>query len=176
MDIEGSELYALEGAREHIKKDMPCLAICVYHMPDDIRKIPQKIYDINQNYSLYIRQYNTWYDDETVLYAVPKQKGFINRSIAETQKNNCENRLLESFKLLSSFYNKNNLELKEAHYWLKSQVNNYQKELKNQNKVITELRQWVSQLEEGKQWLETQMNNYKTESERKEEIIKRISK
>lgn len=35
LDVEGAEPFALEGARQTIKRDMPNLAICVYHDWDD---------------------------------------------------------------------------------------------------------------------------------------------
>ena len=40
MDIEGSELDALEGAARIIATHNPLLAICVYHCPDHFWKIP----------------------------------------------------------------------------------------------------------------------------------------
>ena len=73
MDIEGFELDALEGAKNHIITEKPKLAICVYHKPDDLWQIPEYILNLNPSYKLYLRQYkygdgnNPW---ESVLYAV----------------------------------------------------------------------------------------------------------
>jgi FkbM family methyltransferase len=73
MDIEGSEQNALGGAREIIRINHPILAICVYHIKNDLWKIPLKINDINQNYHLFLRPHG---DDcwDTVCYAVPKNR------------------------------------------------------------------------------------------------------
>lgn len=69
MDIEGSEMEALIGAEQTIKKYRPRLAICVYHKPEDIIEIPKKILEINSDYKLYLRHYS-YVDTETVLYAI----------------------------------------------------------------------------------------------------------
>ena len=68
MDIEGSELKALKGAKNIIKNDRPKLAICIYHKPEDILEIPLYILDLVPTYKFYIRHYSScmW---ETVLYA-----------------------------------------------------------------------------------------------------------
>jgi FkbM family methyltransferase len=69
MDIEGAELAALAGAEETIKRDMPRLAICVYHKPDDIIDIPLYIHGLVPEYHLYMRHHSSFHE-ETVLYAV----------------------------------------------------------------------------------------------------------
>lgn len=68
MDIEGSELNALKGARATIMKNRPRLAICIYHKPEDICEIPEYILSVVPEYRFWIRHYatNEW---ETVLYA-----------------------------------------------------------------------------------------------------------
>lgn len=68
MDVEGSELKALEGAKNTIIKNRPRLAICIYHKPSDVIEIASYILELVPKYRLYIRHYasNMW---ETVLYA-----------------------------------------------------------------------------------------------------------
>lgn len=69
MDIEGSELEALSGSENVIRKFKPKLAVCVYHKPEDILDIPRKILELNPEYKLYLRHYS-YVDTETVLYAI----------------------------------------------------------------------------------------------------------
>lgn len=68
MDIEGSELKALEGAANSIKKYKPRLAISVYHKPEDVLVIADYILSLVEDYKLYFRHY-TGDANETVLYA-----------------------------------------------------------------------------------------------------------
>jgi FkbM family methyltransferase len=51
MDIEGSERFALAGARATLSKYRPRLAICSYHKPDDPDVIPSLIKQANAGYS-----------------------------------------------------------------------------------------------------------------------------
>lgn len=69
MDVEGSELQALEGARKSIEKYRPRMAICVYHKPQDIWELADYILRLNPDYRLLLRHYTTC-NFETVLYAI----------------------------------------------------------------------------------------------------------
>lgn len=69
MDIEGSELKALHGAEQKIKKYKPKLAICIYHKVEDIIDIPSYIHSLVPEYKFYIRHYS-FGQEETVLYAI----------------------------------------------------------------------------------------------------------
>ena len=57
MNIEGSEVAALEGARKTIEQYQPRLAIMGYHKTSDLWNVPLKIKELNQNYKLFLRSY-----------------------------------------------------------------------------------------------------------------------
>lgn len=73
MDINGFEIPAIIGAKEHIKHDAPKLAVCTSHIISDIWEIPKLIDAINPNYRFYIRHYCKTQNRETVLYAIPSR-------------------------------------------------------------------------------------------------------
>lgn len=68
MDIEGSEWDALHGAKRIIREQKPKLAICLYHKPEDMFRVPLYIKELAPEYKIYIRHYTDmlW---ETVCYA-----------------------------------------------------------------------------------------------------------
>lgn len=70
LDIEGAEQDAIDGAKETIKRYKPILAICIYHKAEDWYKVPQKVLEIERDYSLYLRHYMEGIF-ETVLYCIP---------------------------------------------------------------------------------------------------------
>jgi len=71
MDIEGAELYSLQGAKNTIQRDKPRLAISVYHKAEDILTIPLYIHNLVPEYRFYLRHYSSGlYFYDTVLYAV----------------------------------------------------------------------------------------------------------
>lgn len=71
MDIEGEEINALKGARNHIEIDKPKLMISVYHNYEDLVRIPKLIDELNPNYHFYLRFYGTnIFPTEIVLFAV----------------------------------------------------------------------------------------------------------
>lgn len=69
MDIEGSEMAALEGAKDTIMRNKPKLAISIYHRDEDMIKIPLYIHSLVPEYRMYVRQHSHSYFD-TVLYCV----------------------------------------------------------------------------------------------------------
>lgn len=71
FDIEGAELGALKGAKKTITEYKPKLAVCLYHLPDDIWTIPLLIKEYNEGYKFFVRTHSL--DGfEFVLYAIPK--------------------------------------------------------------------------------------------------------
>lgn len=69
MDVEGSELEALKGAKEQIINNKPRLAICVYHKQEDFWTIPQYISKLNPGYKLYLRTHSSM-PTELVLFCI----------------------------------------------------------------------------------------------------------
>ncbi|MCU0849125.1 MAG: FkbM family methyltransferase [Spirochaetes bacterium] len=72
MDIEGAELEALKGAAGTINKNMPKLAICIYHKPEDLFEIPLYIKSIAPDYKIFVRHHKYEIGVELVLYAIMK--------------------------------------------------------------------------------------------------------
>lgn len=72
MDIEGAEFDALHGAASLIKKNRPNLAVCVYHFPHDIWRIPALLQSWNLGYRFYLRSH-AFNGFDMVLYAVSRQ-------------------------------------------------------------------------------------------------------
>lgn len=68
MDIEGSEIKALQGSRNLIQTYRPKLAISIYHKWEDLVDIPTYIHELVPEYKFYIRHY-FYSPAETVLYA-----------------------------------------------------------------------------------------------------------
>jgi FkbM family methyltransferase len=70
FDIEGSELDALEGARETISRSRPKLAVCLYHVPNHLWRIPLLLHELLPDSRLTLRTYNA--DGfECVCYCIP---------------------------------------------------------------------------------------------------------
>lgn len=72
LDIEGSEIKALQGALKTIKTHKPKLAVCVYHKPEDILLIPEFIMNMGIDYKYYMRHHLQDTNCETVFYAISK--------------------------------------------------------------------------------------------------------
>lgn len=68
MDIEGSELGALKGARGTILKHKPQLAICLYHSFSDYTEIPIFLHNLLPEYEFYFDHF-TLGVLESVLFA-----------------------------------------------------------------------------------------------------------
>jgi FkbM family methyltransferase len=82
MDIEGSELATLAGAKRLIRQNSPILAISAYHRQDDLWNIPLFIRDLNPDYSIHLRPHmlEGW---DLVCYAIPGSRRATKVSDAE---------------------------------------------------------------------------------------------
>lgn len=68
FDIEGAERNALMGGGKTIANFKPALAICAYHLQDDIIVLYDIIKKIRNDYKIYLRHYNLSGTD-TIMYA-----------------------------------------------------------------------------------------------------------
>ena len=68
LDIEGSELPALRGAAETLRRFRPRLAISAYHKHDDLITIPALLDDLGVGYR-YALDHATIHAEETILFA-----------------------------------------------------------------------------------------------------------
>ena len=61
------------GGSETIRANMPVLAVCLYHRPEDLWDLPLLVRSLRPDYKIYVRRYSDerW---ETVLYAVPPER------------------------------------------------------------------------------------------------------
>jgi len=69
MDLEGWELTALAGCKQHIRKDRPKLAIAVYHRASDFRTVWRFARSLHPDYKVYLRHYTQGWS-ETVMFFV----------------------------------------------------------------------------------------------------------
>lgn len=73
MDIEGAELDALHGFEKTIIKDLPQMAISIYHNKTHLYAIPLYLKKLSDQYIFRLGQYNASFID-SVLYALPKNR------------------------------------------------------------------------------------------------------
>ena len=59
LDVEGSEKASLKGAVSIISKDKPKMGICMYHLLDDMWRIPLYIKSIRPDYEFSFRHHKT---------------------------------------------------------------------------------------------------------------------
>jgi FkbM family methyltransferase len=83
MDIEGSEVAALDGAAHLIVERKPLMAICAYHRPHHLWEIPIWLNSAEPEAGLYLRSHALDGFD-SVCYAVPP-----NRAIAGRNRSSC---------------------------------------------------------------------------------------
>ena len=55
FDVEGSELDAIEGAKETILRSRPVMKIACYHRSEDVFALPKKVLEIRGDYKIFMR-------------------------------------------------------------------------------------------------------------------------
>lgn len=68
LDVEGSELDALQGAERIIREQHPYLMVSVYHKAEDIITIPELLLSYNNKYKFKLGHYGISGAYDTVLY------------------------------------------------------------------------------------------------------------
>jgi FkbM family methyltransferase len=68
FEIEGSEVAALHGAINTIKKNRPKLALSIYHRPQDLELIMEFVDGLELGYKYALRAHNPYCPDAIVLY------------------------------------------------------------------------------------------------------------
>ncbi|MHC4443410.1 MAG: hypothetical protein ACYTF1_14025 [Planctomycetota bacterium] len=64
--------------------------------------------------------------------------------------------------------------LEEQQRWLEGQYNNWKHTAEERDRVIQELREWISQLEEGKSWLEEQTDSLKKTADEQKYLLDQL--
>jgi len=68
MEIEGSEVAALDGARQTILKNRPKMALSIYHRPQDLVLIMEYVENLDLGYRIALRAHDPLCPDAIVLY------------------------------------------------------------------------------------------------------------
>ncbi len=76
LHLEGSELDALCGARETIRRHRPVIAVTTYHNADGIWRTPAWLMEHCENYRFLMRLHG-WCGTGAVVYAIPQEKASI---------------------------------------------------------------------------------------------------
>ena len=71
LEIEGSEIPALRGARQSILRGRPKLSLAAYHLPTDLFTLPAFVDELGCGYTVHLCHHNDLGDTNTVCYAVP---------------------------------------------------------------------------------------------------------
>ena len=74
MDIEGFELAALQGGEAILRRTLPRVAVCIYHVQDHPWALPLYLHELGPSYRLYVRRHREYLDD-VICYAVPAESG-----------------------------------------------------------------------------------------------------
>lgn len=172
MDIEGSELEAIRGAKRIIQEYTPKMAICIYHKCDDFWKIPKQIEEYNSNYRFLIRQHDCEVYSETVLYCIPIIS--LNHEISLKASSIKEQRFyyaMNKSKVFTTYEMERIYDYLNTRKWYLKILMHQNFEIHNLQSSYEQLQQWNSELESAKSWLENQNDNQIVELKNKDAYI-----
>jgi FkbM family methyltransferase len=78
LDVEGDELAALQGGIKTLRRTQPVVAVCLYHGPEDLWRIPLFLHEALPSHRICLRAH-AWDGFELVAYAVPPGRCLIPR-------------------------------------------------------------------------------------------------
>jgi FkbM family methyltransferase len=70
MDIEGSELDAIQGGADIIKKYKPDMAICIYHKDTHFYEISEAVLRIVPDYNMWFGHHSNTYEDSIIYFSM----------------------------------------------------------------------------------------------------------
>lgn len=73
LDVEGAEAAVLRGAAGLIRRHRPCMAVSIYHRPEDLFDLPRQIDEIAPGYRFHLRAH-AMAGIDTLLYALPDDR------------------------------------------------------------------------------------------------------
>ncbi len=71
LDVEGAEARALKGADSVIRRDMPLLAVSLYHRTEDLFSLPLTVAERYKEYRFFLRRVPCVPAWDLMLYAIP---------------------------------------------------------------------------------------------------------
>ena len=70
MDLEGEEENAILGGKNTILKYTPKMSVSAYHRTDDFLRLPKAVFNIRNDYKLYLRHFKSLPAWDTNFYFV----------------------------------------------------------------------------------------------------------
>ena len=172
MDIEGSESEALRGAKNIIKNNIPKLAVCIYHKPDDFWRIPLLIFNMVPNaYEYKVRQfrYAEYYD--TILYCIPKINKYENNIVNMNPSFKKLKIVANNSEILIPEEQKYDENIKVAEKWFRRQFSRSREFAQKLKRYNDNLLEKIEEKDKENEIIGCKLNDYKVEQK---QLIQKI--